>query len=252
VRRFDGVFPQQGMNGDQEILNKAGFAQSGFARSPGRLLQGALLAMAMSLAPVFPALAHPHVYIDANLEIARDDQGRATEIRHVWRFDEIFSSSVALDFDDDGDGKLSLKELEEVASTVRKNIAEFNFYTEVRDGDEVINFYEPDPFLADFVDGQLIFILALELEKPQPMTGGGFRVAVSDPTYYVAIEFNALAGITVSGKGGACKSDVVVPDWDALFARDAERINKLFSAPADATVDASDDYLTWVNFTCSK
>ena len=234
------------------MVNRAGVFKSGPIRRPSRPFKGVLLAAAMLILPVSPVRAHPHVFIDANLEIARDDQGRATEIRHVWRFDEIFSSSVVLDFDTDGDGKLGLKELEEVASTVKKNIAEFNFYTEVRDGNEVVNFYEPDPFLADFVDGQLILILALELEKPQQMTGGGFRVAVSDPTYYVAIEFNALAGITVTGKGGACKSDVVVPDWDALFARDAERINKLFSAPADETVEASDDYLTWVNFTCSK
>lgn len=194
--------------------------------------------------------AHPHVFANANLEIVRNDEGMATEIRHVWRFDEIFSSSVLLDFDADGDGKLDVSELETVANTVKGNISEFNFYTEVRQGTVVANFYEPEPFLVDYADGQLTMIFALELEKPEKMGATGFRVAVSDPTYYVAIELDDTNSVTVSGNASGCSSTIERPDFDALWAKDAERMARVLAAAPDEEVEASDDFLTWVNFKC--
>ena len=38
--------------------------------------------------------AHPHIFADARLEIETSPEGRVTELRNVWRFDEGFSSSV--------------------------------------------------------------------------------------------------------------------------------------------------------------
>ena len=80
-------------------------------------------------------LAHPHVFIEANLEVVRNDKGEATEIRHVWRFDELFSSSLFLDFDENGNGKLDENELQEIAGITKESIAKYNFYTEIRNGE---------------------------------------------------------------------------------------------------------------------
>lgn len=204
--------------------------------------------------PAAPALAHPHVFAEANLEIVRNGEGKATHIRHVWRFDELFSATVVLDFDSNGDGRLDHGELAEVGAIVSESLADFNFYTEVRNGEAVVDFYEPDPFLVDYQDGQVIMILSLELVSPQGMLGDGFRVAVSDPTYYVAIDFFSDEAIQVSSAAesgtAACVSQIVVPDWDALYARDAERLAQLFAAGPDEDVEASEDYLTWVHFSC--
>lgn len=209
-----------------------------------------MLAAGLLLSSVPPGLAHPHVWIEANLEIVRNDKGEATEIRHVWRFDEIFSSSLVLDFDDNGNGQLDEKELEEIGKVTRASLAEYNFYTEVREGSNIVDFYEPEPYIIDFKNGQLLMIMALELTKPQPMGAKGFRVAVSDPTYYVAVELPDPTAVTVSGNGKACTSEIVVPDWDELYARDADRLADLFAASPDEKVDASEDYLTWVEFSC--
>lgn len=195
------------------------------------------------------ALAHPHVFVESNLEIVRNAEGFATEIRHVWRFDELFSSSVLLDFDENGNGKLDPSELDTIAAEVKKNIAEFNFYTEVRNGDAVVNFYEPDPFIVDYDGGQILMILALELEKPQDMAGRGFRVAVADPTYYVAIELADEQHITVSGEGRGCFWTIARPDFDKLLSENPEIANDDYGGTSQSGL-AADAFLTWVNFTC--
>ena len=46
------------------------------------------------------AFAHPHVFVEASLEIVLDKDGRFSKLRQVWRFDELFSATVVLDFDE--------------------------------------------------------------------------------------------------------------------------------------------------------
>lgn len=197
-----------------------------------------------------PAAAHPHVFVEANVDIVRDAEGNATEIRHVWRFDEFFTTSLILDFDKDGNGHLDREDLDEISKITRSSLAEFNYYTEIRKNTEIIEFFEPDPYLLEVRDNQLIMILALKLREPTPIGASGFKLAVSDPTYYVAVEFVDENAVQVTGAGGSCKTEIVPPDFDALWERDAERMEELFAAGADEDVEASDDYLTWINLEC--
>lgn len=205
----------------------------------------------LAIATPGTANAHPHVFIEANLEVVRNDKGEATEIRHVWRFDEFFSSSLLLDFDANGNGKLDESELQEIAGITRQSIAEYNFYTEVRNGETVGNFYEPEPYIVDQDGSHLLIIMSLELEKPMAMGAEGFKIAVSDPTYYVAVDLQDEGSVLVSGNDKGCRYEIVRPDFDKLYAEDAQRLADLFAAGPDDEVEASDDYLTWVEFKCS-
>jgi ABC-type uncharacterized transport system substrate-binding protein len=74
------------------------------------------------------AHAHPHVFAEARLEVAVAPDGHVEALRHVWRFDELFSSTVLLEFDADTDNRLEEPELEEVASVVTESIAEFGYF----------------------------------------------------------------------------------------------------------------------------
>ena len=52
-----------------------------------------------------PALAHPHVFVDAKAEIVFDKNGAITAIRHIWQFDPDFTAMeyfVAFTFIKDG------------------------------------------------------------------------------------------------------------------------------------------------------
>ena len=66
----------------------------------------ALVASVWCVFAAFPALAHPHVFIDTSLEVIFDDQARATGVRISWTYDEYFSLVVAedhkIDLDYDG------------------------------------------------------------------------------------------------------------------------------------------------------
>ena len=77
------------------------------------------LAAALGLLLATPALSHPHIFAEARLEIVGADDGTVKELRNVWRFDEVFSSSVLLDFDQNTNLKLDEAELAELEERVK-------------------------------------------------------------------------------------------------------------------------------------
>ena len=195
------------------------------------------------------AAAHPHVFVESNLEIVRDSQGAVTELRHVWRFDDLFSSDVMLNYDANGDGKLDHDELDEVGKTVGSSIAEYDYYTEVRLGDENPDFNPPEAVMVDYVDNQVLIFFSLKMKKPVPINGKLLRVSVSDPTFYVAMEIKDEAAVQITGNGVGCKTEIIRPDFDRLYAQNSQTLTEQFFAdPKNASL--GDDWLTWINIEC--
>jgi ABC-type uncharacterized transport system substrate-binding protein len=63
----------------------------------------ALLWVPVCLVLLMPcsASAHPHVYVDARVDVVFDDKGLAG-FKVTWVFDEMFSNMIAYDFDTNG------------------------------------------------------------------------------------------------------------------------------------------------------
>lgn len=52
------------------------------------------------------------------MEIVEGPNGTVQEVRNIWRFDEMFSASVVMDYDKNSDLKLDKDELAEIGNTV--------------------------------------------------------------------------------------------------------------------------------------
>jgi len=208
-----------------------------------------LLTGAVCLAPV-SALAHPHVFVEANIEVLRNAEGAFTEVRHVWRFDELFSATILIDYDENGDGKLDEAELKQVTDTVKSSIAEYDFYTAVRAGEKALEFYEPEALNAYYEDGRMIMFLALELDKPLPSSQSSIRVSASDSSYYVAFDFDQKS-VSVSGETKGCSVKVEHPDYDKLYADNSPTLTESFFNDPQATNTFGDEFYSWATVTCS-
>ena len=211
-----------------------------------------VLVASAAMAVLTPGLAraHPHVMVDANLEIVRNAQGDVTELRNVWRFDELFSTTVLMDYDANANNALEPEELAEVAKTVTKSISEEDFFTEVRLGNDSVEFVPPAEIMVDYVDGQILMLFPVTFAQPVKASAGQFRVSIADPTYYVAFELAGEAAVQVSGNGAGCGVEVVVPDYDKLMSQSqASLTEQFFNNPENA--DLGDEWMTWVNLKCS-
>ena len=215
----------------------------------GKLASTAMIVAAgLSMSGV-SAMAHPHVFVEANLEVLRDKDGAVTELRQVWRFDELFSSTILLDFDVNADGKLDASELDEVSKIVTESIGESDFFTEVRVEGATVSFVPADMIMVDFTDNQALMFFALTFEKPVQLDNkDSFKVSVADPSYYVAMDIADEAAVQITGNGTACDVSIVRPDFDLLLSSSATLTEQFFADPKNASL--GDEWRTWIGLEC--
>ncbi|MBY5582660.1 DUF1007 family protein [Rhizobium leguminosarum] len=96
-------------------------------------------------------MAHPHIFVDAKFEAAGGADGNLSALRHIWRFDEVFSSSVLLDFDKNENMTLDPPELEAVAETVSASLSKYSYSTNITVDGKAVALGKPDAIKATYV-----------------------------------------------------------------------------------------------------
>jgi ABC-type uncharacterized transport system substrate-binding protein len=207
-----------------------------------------LVGLATLLTPGLAA-AHPHIFAEARLEIVSDDTGNIGELRNVWRFDELFSASVVLDFDKNSNATLDPDELKEVGQTVLESLSEYNYYTTIFDNGKSVKVNKPDSITVDYKDNQLLMMFAVKPAEAMPLKGK-LSFGVYDPTMYTAMDFPTDDDLTVIGeKIEACQHQVVRPDPDEVLAENKDTLTDAFWNDPTGT-DMSKLFATRIEVTC--
>lgn len=174
------------------------------------------------------ANAHPHIFIDAKFEVVAAADGSISELRNIWQFDEVFSSSVLLDFDKNENLKLEAAELKAVGATVRKSLSQYDYYTNVLSNGKAVAMAKPDTIEASYQDGALTLRFSL---KPLQKTflKGTTSFGIYDKTLYTAVDFAKDGDMATTGDAFArCKRTVVRPNPDQIIAQNQATLTSLF------------------------
>ena len=210
--------------------------------------QTVLLAGLAALMPI-SALAHPHIFAEARLEVVAGADGTVSELRNVWRFDEMFSSSVILDFDKNTNLKLDPEELADVGQVVLESLEEFSYYTSITEDGMDVKVGKPDKINVDFKDGQLLMFFVLKPGETMPLKGK-MTFGVYDPTMYAAMDFTTDDDLALVGDGfSACKREVVRPDPDEVLAQNQSNLTDAFFNDPTGN-DMSKLFATRLEVTC--
>lgn len=198
------------------------------------------LAAALCLAAVLQAVpraqAHPHVFAEGRMEIVGDPSAKLAAVRNIWRMDDLFSSSVVLDFDKNANGVLDDDELQAVGDTVKESIAEWQFYTFVTSAGKPVKMLPPESIRALFQDNQILLFFEMKAGEPIDLKTQGVTVANFDETFYVAFDFPDETSFDLVDMPAGCTRKMTVPDEDEAAQQWMASIADL---PADATVPAT-------------
>ncbi|HTJ57418.1 MAG TPA: DUF1007 family protein [Devosiaceae bacterium] len=195
----------------------------------GRRFPAALAgAFALLLVLVPPALAHPHIFVDAKAAIVFNDAGDVIAIRHQWTFDEAFSAWSIQGMDTNNDGVTSEAELQPLADENMKGLASYNYYTSAGEpGQPDLTFHHlPNPRL-DYNDQRITLSYGIALDKPHHIDKR-LEIGIDDPEYYVAITFAGPQAITLENAPAGCHA-VLNPPRDIP----TDLANRLASIGAD-------------------
>ncbi len=178
-----------------------------------RLLVRLAMVGSVVLAFIQPASAHPHIWVNVRARMLFNTQGKLAAIEQTWTFDKEFSAWAVQGFDADGDGRFSREELVPLAHDYMQGLAQYNYYTEIKDADRqhetVVFNADPDARLS--YDGQAI-TLDFVLYPTTILTGiTDLQVEVSDPEYYVEFTFALQEAVSLKDAPSGCRVSVNPP-----------------------------------------
>jgi ABC-type uncharacterized transport system substrate-binding protein len=207
-----------------------------------------ITALAVSALPL-PAMAHPHIFVESRLEVVAGADGNVSELRNVWRFDEVFSSSVILDFDKNTDLKLDEEELAELGETMRTSLGDYHYFTTLTVNGAPVGVQKPDVIHVTYKDNQILVFFSVKPDKPMPLKGR-LTFGIYDPTMYTAIDFPTDKDLVADGPGFAkCKHQVVRPDPDEVLSQNSATLTDAFFNDPTGT-DMSKMFATRLELTC--
>ena len=167
------------------------------------------------MAAAGPALAHPHVFIDAGFEVVFDTDGRATGLRIRWAYDELVSLSYITDrgLDPDFDGILTAEELTRLNGFDMGWHADFVGDSYALLGDAALALGRPADWTVGYDGGKVTSTHYRAFETPVNLGGadlGGADLVLQayDPGYYTAY---AVVEAKVTGRAG-CEVALYEPD----------------------------------------
>ena len=127
-----------------------------------------------------------------------------TAVRHIWQFDEAFTSFAIQGLDADNDGKLSDAELKPLAKVNVDSLKEYGFFTYLTVGEKDVEFVQPSEYWLEFHGGRLTLFYTLPLKTPTA-PGAKTTLEVFDPEYFVAFTFLKKGPITLHDAPPGCK-----------------------------------------------
>ncbi|WP_202312990.1 DUF1007 family protein [Mesorhizobium sp. L-8-10] len=205
-------------------------------------------ALVALLTSTVPASVHPHVFAEARLEVMLNSDRTVKSLRHLWRFDDVFSSTVLMEFDKNADLKLDDAELQEIASTIHASLAEYNYFQVVTLDGKDVAMKPPPALMVNYEQDQLIVLFESEPKAPLKLTGK-VDFGVYDPTFYTAIDFTEDTNMAVADLPAGCSRSVIRPDPDeALAQNQATLTEQFFNDPAGT--DMSKIFATKLELTC--
>ena len=197
-----------------------------------------------------PARVHPHVFAEARLDVIVNPDATVKALRHLWRFDDLFSSTVLVEFDSNGDLKLDDDELREVANTVYESLAEYNYFQIVTADGKDVAMKPPPQLMANYENDQLIIMFEAEPNAPLSLKGK-LDFGIYDPTFYTALDYTDDANMAVQDLPASCTRTVVRPDPDEAIAQNQATLTEDFFNDPSGT-DLSKIFATKLELTCTS
>jgi ABC-type uncharacterized transport system substrate-binding protein len=167
-----------------------------------------------------PAMAHPHIFVEARVEFLTDDQGRFTGVAIDWTYDDLISLALLSDrgMDADFDGVLTAEELAKIQGFDMAWEPEFQGDSYALLDGIALALGQPVNVSASYSDARLSSRHSRMFAEPLTLAPGQLLVFQSyDPGYYT--NYTVESAVVSGAPAGRCTVEVFAPDPDLADQR---------------------------------
>lgn len=140
--------------------------------------------------------AHPHTFIEvySTIEVKNNI---TSKIHFKWKLDEMTSSMLIMEFDQNSDGKIDKKENFFIYSSYFVSLSDYNFYTDIKIKNKIQIFPKPKNFRATIENNKICY--SFDIDKEYNIND--LKFDFGDEDFYVAMilkkEFVKILGASV-------------------------------------------------------
>jgi len=158
-----------------------------------------------------PMLASPQIWVAVRSEVVFDQERRAVALRHVWEFDEFYSSTVTGLRVGEGAAPRRPQNWSAPSEALRA-LARREFFTDARLGERRLAFKPPQDVKIE-ADARNIVRLRFTLPFEAPVVlSKPLLLDVRDPDYGVAFGLEIANPVTMTGNHAGCSVEIVEPE----------------------------------------
>jgi tRNA threonylcarbamoyladenosine biosynthesis protein TsaE len=185
-----------------------------------------------TLSVVTPVRAHPHMWIDAQVQFGFNAEGQVTGITQTWVFDEMFSSYAKQGLPLLDNGSPDPAELAKIGQTWIEALADpmSHYFTTIRwRGQDVpVGPAQRVRVHWDNATEQMSLTFELPLLEELTLKDQALTVSIADPTFYVAYSFDQPDAINLLAAPSYCQATYQPPR-----PLDRQTAQRLAAIPAD-------------------
>lgn len=162
-----------------------------------------------------PSKAHPHAWIDVTVKVLLDDDGRVRGLHQTWLFDDFYSLFVMEGAMGIGGGKVSQPALDALLAENMKNLAEYDYFTDISSGENALPMLAPVNATTQVVGNRLQMAFEVPLADPVSVDDIPLQYRIYDPTFYIEmVHAKAEDKVTFSDDKASCSAVVTQPQPD--------------------------------------
>ncbi len=134
---------------------------------------------------ILNADAHPHVFIDLNVNVSYNHQGiDAIEIE--WQFDRFSTQIILEDCDDDGNGRIDPDDMPAIQQNYGDSLSQEDFFAIIHSGEELITSVTSTLKNAAIKKGYAVFSILLDVDIPFQEDEQLLTLNFEDPSLFIA------------------------------------------------------------------
>lgn len=164
------------------------------------------LAMAAVIISGKTVLAHPHVWVTMKEELTYATDGALTGVRHIWTFDEMFSSYAVQGIPPRVKGHFTRQELSALAQTNIESLKEYGYFTSARINGKKQHaiFGDPIDYWLDYDASKTQLTLHFTLPTKVPVRTENLVLEIYDPDFFVDFGLAETDAVKLVGAPANC------------------------------------------------
>jgi ABC-type uncharacterized transport system substrate-binding protein len=160
--------------------------------------------------------AHPHVFVDNKVVFVFNARG-LTGVKIQWTFDELYSSSVIMDYDKNRDHILNSAETRRLAGQALADLKLKHFFTYIRVNGRDFTVESIMKFKVAIKNGRVVYSFYVPCPISVRTAEQTVDVTCYDESYYIEVTTNYQKAATVVNEGGFHANLAVTDDEENFY-----------------------------------